>query len=70
MGSVGPRDPAGSSSRPIAFCPDLGQPVHLWRGPDRKGQVSWKAPVGLIPFHLKVAPPQRMNTCSWACWAS
>lgn len=45
-GSTGPGDSAGSPSRPLAFCPDLGQPAHRWRGPDRKGQVSWKAPVG------------------------
>lgn len=45
-GLQGARESAGSSGRPSAFCWDLRQPEHLWRGPDRKGQVSRKAALG------------------------
>lgn len=41
VGQAGPR---------AAFCCDLGQPEHLWRGPDGKGQVSRKAPWDLKHF--------------------
>lgn len=45
-GLQGAGESAGSSGRPSAFSRDLGQPEHLWRGPDRKGQVSRKAALG------------------------
>lgn len=45
-GLQGARESAGSSGSPSAFSWDLGQPEHLWRGPDRKDQVSQKAALG------------------------
>lgn len=65
---------AGSSSRPLALCCDLGQPEHLWRGPRQERPGLLESPFGasrpFTTFHIEVAPPQRMNTCSSACWAS
>ena len=46
-GLQGAAESAALSVRPPPpFCWDLGQPEHLWRGPDRKGQVSRKAALG------------------------
>lgn len=40
---------AGSSGRPLTSAVILSSPG-VWRGPDRKGRVSWKAPLGFRPF--------------------
>lgn len=64
---------AGSSSRPSTLCCDLGQPEHLWRSPRQERPGLLESPSGaskpFTTFHVEVAPPQRMNTCSSACRA-
>lgn len=50
VGFPGPGDSAGLSSRRLAFCCGLSI---FGEAPDRKDQVSWKAPLGLDSL-----PPQ------------